>query len=128
MPLPSLYYAPYFENITILTMYPTKNYMDIVVIANLSTLRYIWVSLTLVKLFIKNLIFFHNCVNSLRSPSHHLSNIHKIMLPFIECSPNIVFWVYLYFVYSVVMNTSKKKPTIISISVVFQNLYCLFFL
>lgn len=83
--------------------------MDIVVIANLSTLCNIWVSLTLIKLFIKILNFFHNCVNSLRNPSHHLSNIHKIMLPFIECSPNIVFWVYLQFACSVVMNTSKQK-------------------
>ncbi len=83
--------------------------MDIVVIANLSTLRSIWVSLTLIKLFIKILVFFHNCVSILRSPSHHLSNNHKIMLPFIECSPNIVFWVYLQFACSVVMNISKEK-------------------
>lgn len=108
-PLPSLYYAPYFENIIVLTMYPSKNYMDIVIVANLSTLCNIWVSLTLIKLFIKNLNFFHNCVNNIRSPNHHLSNIHKIMLPFIECSPNIVFWVYLQFACGVVMSTSKEK-------------------
>lgn len=83
--------------------------MDIVIIGNLSTLCSIWVSLTLIKLFIINLIFYHNCVNSFRSLSHHLSNIHKIMLPLIDCSPNILFWVYLQFTCSVVMSTSEEK-------------------
>jgi hypothetical protein len=128
MPLSSLYWALYFENITILTLYPTKNYMDIVVIGNVSTLRSIWVSLTLI-IYLSKIWFFFIILSivwealattcqSFAKPCYRSLSVHQTLYFGSTYSSLLVLW----WVFQ------RRKPTTIPIIVAFQKLYCLFFL